>query len=478
MLDRASMIFSHPFIYDNESLNTIDKKSKSAIKHEDALLPYIENFFYFKRKNDNHPPFTLTIHEHQTELGILIRRKNHKEDEQIFKMMLSVNIHFFSKNLAILVITINNPLYQSKNNINWNVSEKEQLSFLNNSLSIISEKWNHQIKIYKIFNKNDYVSTIDGYNKEGNIENNKFSLKNIKNNKIRVSGFDDSLYNEQCKSIQSIMDKHKLLYDKQKNNQTTQEFILSFIKPFVKSEDQKHLNPFNRTRTYTYITLLSSEDNDMGLVDTLLSQKKYNKNSSIGAKYLPWKISNMVNIYANENCLVTYGTQDQTNYMKRNYIDNYMEKYYRVYLIVLYQKSKLEELILRASQLNFDDAISDQKNYQLTIANLKKDILYYMTKIDYTNFSSNANRNAFYRFNRNIYYIKDLHLEAVNVISKINNELQEIKEQQLRIEKIQEDKKKDRWTKIAAGFASLISVFSIPIEVWQFIYQFLKSLYP
>ena len=87
-----------------------------------------------------------------------------------------------------------------------------------------------------------------------------------------------------------------------------------------------------------------------------------------------------------------------------------------------------------------------------------------MTKIDYTSISSNVLRNRFYRYLREVLYIKSLHEEANSIIFKIDNEITYIKDKKIEISKMEESKKNEKWHKKLVYIGIFIAVLSIPFK--------------
>jgi hypothetical protein len=156
--------------------------------------------------------------------------------------------------------------------------------------------------------------------------------------------------------------------------------------------------------------------------------------------------------------------------MNKSFIENYLTKYYYVNLIVNFQRFKLLNLIYKSTILDIEalknDSADENKLYKIT--ELKDNIIYFITRLDYSNISNNPVINTFYKVSREQLDIKNLLSEIDNVINKLDSEKEKIVEYQ----EEKREKQKEKWI-TRLGIA--IAVISVPwFELYDRISSFFK----
>lgn len=411
MIERAALIISIPFIYDLEKAEITSNQYTKNSFNLDSFLPYTNNIFNSKDKKD--PPFWFNVTNSELEY-ITITKEFTKTKKLTLKFIPVISAYFFKKNLGILSITLKNFINNQIQNNQFD--HYEILAFLNNNLSILDEAWENGITVKQKFKYTDTELIL--------------------------------------------------------NSQT---WIKSYLSPFKDEINTERI--LQRTKAYTYIIC---DDNDPKLnnnfIDSILSQKNYYRNheNTFDTYDLASIKNDNVILYSSESSTIILGYYDNSHFMNKTFFEVYTQHYFQIYQIVLYQKTILEDLIYQSSLVDTYNDKNIMIDYEDTIRLLKMDILFYLTKIDYTNISSNGLRNKFYKFIRKINNIKDMQHEAHDVIYKINSELDYIKQIRENEEKtaLQEklDQNNNKFTKIGI----FVGLASIP---YKDIYEFFILVY-
>ena len=114
-MEKASIIFTYPFFYERSIVARIEQNKKQEFNN-DSLLPYVENMYSFKKESGTSLPFSINVTDNS--LKNIIININHKNEKHYLELKVKLKIHFFHKNIAMLIIVIEYPLENSVNNIN------------------------------------------------------------------------------------------------------------------------------------------------------------------------------------------------------------------------------------------------------------------------------------------------------------------------------------------------------------------------
>jgi len=104
--------------------------------------------------------------------------------------------------------------------------------------------------------------------------------------------------------------------------------------------------------------------------------------------------------------------------MIRRNTNKYKNNHFLIYIITLYQLSKVQQLIIRAILKDLGN--KDLKNMQ----NIKTEILHFISNINFIKISNNSIRNNLYKFYRKAFEIKDLLTEVDSISEKITNKIE------------------------------------------------------
>jgi hypothetical protein len=440
--------YYYPFLYDTEKVNS-EKNIKIKKVRNLEFFNHIENYLNMNNTNSNEPPFGISVKENAFK-GIIVERDSEKENLYVE----DIKIYFFRENLAILSIEVG-----------FQRTMIERIPKIISNLAWLDRK---NIKLTKKISPFGFVQEIEG--KIDGFEEFRNEYMTIvfheKNNKTYVKGFDLKLNSENKKINEAL----KVNYSNYKDSMTKtnlNDFISTYINKYSLRDN---LNPFSLKKLKTYIVKYEDQI-DYSFINSLLLLTNYNKQEQkLTLSNKQYDLTETISIYANELCTIVCGKNENTDYMNKSFIENYLTKYYYVNLIVNFQRFKLLNLIYKSTILDIEalknDSADENKLYKIT--ELKDNIIYFITRLDYSNISNNPVINTFYKVSREQLDIKNLLSEIDNVINKLDSEKEKIVEYQ----EEKREKQKEKWI-TRLGIA--IAVISVPwFELYDRISSFFK----
>jgi len=456
MIGSVDIRLVHPFIYDPKKLDGSKSERISAPTLEEAFYPYIEHFFDFDEKNSDKIPCKLNVRERGLRT-ILFSDNRHRfefmtlndHNRAVENRAFGATVYFFRQNIALLVLAFNIPKehYSSETDIP-------------NLVQGISSFGFKKFSVERVFGRTDYYTDIDGIYESIGREK-AYTIRPQENGKSRVRGWADPT--EELSFDEKVTDAFRHNFEQSNNVQEidVKQWVFEYIAPFVDGTGDKKLNPFNRSKMYAYMLFKCDNDLPKEFVESLLIQRK---NLSNGHEFPEWiehdhtRLSTAIYMRSNQQSVLIFGYDDNGGFMQKKFRPNYLNKYFLVYLITLYQKSVLENMIYDSSFIDYN------KPDPSVMQKLKSDILQFYTNIDFTNISNNINRNLFYRSVRKSMRILDVRNEADNVIRRLTNEMDLIEKRKKEREREAADKKGRFWNIVFAVIGTLIAIASIPYK--------------
>lgn len=250
---------------------------------------------------------------------------------------------------------------------------------------------------------------------------------------------------------------------KQRNQKTIDSkannynYYEDFIKHLINDYGYNELNIFNKSNLNSYNLIISKQlENDFPINSFIVPLVQYrNKLENIESEEsIFFSTSQIANIktYANEN-IVLHFAQNNDDFIKNSFMDKYTNNHYLTYLIVFYQVCKIQQLIVNTF---LDDSLISSSDFE-RIRNIKTEILYFMSNINFSKISNNSIRNNLYKFYKKAFEIELLSNEVKEVSEKITNDL-ENKEKEIN------EKKRNRSTLMFTIISLFLAIITLSVS--------------
>lgn len=374
------------------------------------LLPYVKNFF----DNESTKKISILPIEIPTLYSLCYKPSlEHFAKHIEIVAFQQAQIYFFDKNIAILVITLKAFTDQEK------VSSSKIIKILTDV-----SNYNRAIMVNK--SPKDIYTTIPittNYDKPVYIGQVKI-FTDKKNNCTIVSDFRipdnfDLVDNDINAALHT---NEKRFYDHLSQSETVREWIQNLLQPYI--HDFDHANFLNLSKLLFYSIILT-ENGFCPLMEkyteSLLFGHTYEHSTSAESFQFalkPHKYSSKVNVFSNLNGVVIIGLDQENQYMRSSYFDQFGKNIFLIYVFVLLQKSRLVQLITDADKVS----LNDNQPY------FKDALIEFLTYINFTQLSNNPARNEIYKFFRTTNLIDDL-LKETTILTKFFSRKEEISSQ-------------------------------------------------
>ena len=203
------------------------------------------------------------------------------------------------------------------------------------------------------------------------------------------------------------------------------KYYYKFIDDLISIYTNKLTNIFTRSNMYTYNLLVADYCIEPTTAKKFLEPLTQYRDKldlfnidKISANHIQQTTN--INTIANENVVVHIGIKresDSNNFINNEFFKKYTNNHLLTYIITIYQVSKLEQLINKALIEEKDS--KDLKNMR----QIKSEMLYFISNVNFTKISNNSIRNNLYKFYRKSIDIKDMTEEVDTISEKITNEL-------------------------------------------------------
>lgn len=259
---------------------------------------------------------------------------------------------------------------------------------------------------------------------------------------------DDYLYYHYKLSTIEKRNKQNLITSNNKEFKYYFEFINELISNYTNNFD----NISQRSNIFTYNTIITNNADEnnytTNFLEALVQYRSHTDTLPI-TKLSSNHITQTSNTHTigNENVILHVGiksTECDNNFIENEFFKKYSNNHFLTYITALYQICKVEQLIIKA----FSD---DRFNQDLEkTRDIKKEILDFLSYINFTKISNNSIRNNLYKFYRKTFDINSLIQEIYEVSEKISSELE-----QLEAKKIDKRFRSYEYFGIGAGIVAL-----------------------
>lgn len=422
-----------PFLYNKSAVLKLRKDDyENVIKYNQSdkedFYPFVSHFIDTENKEE--PPFIY----------------NHTQFQNTFCLINSKVIikhcrtYFYKAGVAFFVITL------EMNDI----SEKEVLELHNNLVSIRLKK-----SAFSVYSKIKIDEPIDNNIKIGNYNSYKllYSFEDLKifylpkERALRIKGIQledtdgliadieknipDELYDYKNKIIELINDKIKI---RARYFNSMRKFIEEHISNLCESDEElikreynpevwKYAtNPFNRSNLFLYS--ITSIKDDFKCYNSFIESFCYNQRAiersvnKISSGISQVDLSSIIHFYGNKNVFIVIAKdtckEKEETFMSNDFWKKYEKNYFIITLLVLFQRYKLLDLILKGTSRK--------------TKSIKYEIVEFHSLYNFTQITNHSRRSLFYSHIRKIFDIPELIEELDIVVDHIDSIINKKKE--------------------------------------------------